>query len=333
MKNLSLRTVILLTLGILSWGTIGYHYIEGWGFFDSLYMTIITISTVGFREISDMSEAGRLWTILLILLGVTLGTFIVSRFTEQITDTIRYRRRKMLRRISKLSDHYIICGFGRIGQVIADELRKSGRRFVIIEKDGAVLQALDPEECLYIESNAVNEEVLIKANIAQARGLVSVINSDAENVFLTMMARELNPELYIVARSVDPATTQRIKKAGANSVMNPYSLSGYRMAQLLINPKVNEFVDMLRQDSHLDMTIEEVIVPVGSPFQGHSIAELNFRRNYHILITGITRSSGELIFNPAPELPIEAGDSLIAIGKKDDIHRLKTDAAAAGGKH
>ena len=145
-----------------------------------------------------------------------------------------------------------------------------------------------------------------------------------------MMARELNPELYIVARSVDPGTTKRIKKAGANNVLNPYSLSGYRMAQLLINPKVNEFVDMLRQDSHLDMTIEEVIVAVGSPFQDQSIAQLNFRRDYHVLITGIIRMGGELIFNPAPDLPIMAGDSLIAIGKKTDIHRLKTDAAAAG---
>ncbi len=326
-KQITPKTILALAVILLAVGSVGYHLIEGWSLFDSFYMTVITISTVGYREMGDMSEPGRLWTITLIIVGVSMAAFIVARFTEQLADVIRYRRRKMLRRIEKLKDHYIICGYGRIGRVIAEELKRSGSRFVIIERNTEQLEDLDAETMLYLNANAVDEDVLLQANIRDARGLVSVIDSDAENVFLTLVARELNPDLFIVARSVDPAATLRIRKAGANKVLNPYNLSGYRMAQMLINPKVNEFVDMLREDSHLGMSIEEVLISLDSSMADRSIAEINFRKNYSILITGIIRRSGELLFNPAPDTLIEAGDSLIAIGKKQDIGELKHAAA------
>lgn len=318
-----------LAIAVIAWGTLGYHLIEGWGIFDSFYMTIITISTVGYREITNMSDMGRLWTISLIIIGVTTVTTVVAKFSEELADTLLYRRKKMLKRINKLKDHYIICGYGRIGQVIAKELSENGEKFVIIDHDEKLFHNLDGDKILHINANAVSEDVLIQANISQAKGLVSVINSDAENVFLTLMARELNPNLYIVARSVDPATSKRIKKAGANKVLNPYSLSGYRMAQMLIKPKVNEFVDKLRHESYLGMSIEEILVPMASKFTDKTIAGTNFRKEYNILITGIVRANAELIFNPGPEEIIEAGDNLIAIGKQDDIEILKKDIILA----
>lgn len=317
--------IILISCIILA-GTTSYFYIENFSLFNAFYMTIITLSTVGFAEIQELSQAGRIITLCIITSGLTIGAYALGSLLKLIVEgelTRTLGRRKLDKKISSLKNHYIICGYGRIGSLIASELEKNKINFVIIENNPEIIEELTEAKYNYINMDATNEEALEEANITKAKGLATAVQSDADNVFITLTARSMNPDIFILARSSDRRTEKKLTRAGASQVILPYLIGGRRMAQALIRPTVVDFLDIALYDSKLDLTMEEILIEEESIYSEKNLIESNIRRDFGIIVIAIKKSSGQMIFNPVPQEVLNSGDILVALGKHADLLKLR----------
>lgn len=316
--------ILLLVVVLFLLGITGYSLIEDWSLLDSLYMTVITLSTTGYKEVYPLSEAGKVFTMILIIFGITIFLYALREFNLLLFEGKFFQDRKMQKKINQFENHYIICGYGRMGKKIAQELYKRKTPFVILEKE--LENPKQMEKYQYIAGDATEDENLIKAGIQKAKGLVSVLSSDIANTFTTLSARGLNPSLKIIARAEDESSREKLLKAGADRVVLPYEIGGYRITQALLRPIVVDFIDEVFSRSDLGLGIEEVKIVEESKLVGKSIAESEIRSDFNTIIVGIYRDSGKLIYNPRSDTMIEKKDILIVIGEIKKLDKLQEKA-------
>lgn len=320
-----LTIAISFLVGTILFGTVGYHLIEGMTIFDAFYMTVITISTVGFKELQPLTLMGRIITITIITTGIAVGTYalgmIVKIFIEG--ELIKFfGRRKLEKHVSQIKNHFIICGFGRIGQIICEELFSENIPFVVIEKDLSAIGLLEKNGYLYLNMDATDEESMVKAGINNARGLVTAVRDDADNVFITLTARGLRPDIFVLSRASNIKNESKLIRAGASRVVSPYLIGGRRMAQVLKRPTVVDFIDIAMMNSHLGLMMEEAIIGPDSNLVDKSLIDSGLRKDFGVIIVAIKKSSGQMIFNPMPSEKLESGDVIVVIGKKEDLIRM-----------
>lgn len=314
--------VILLFVVLI--GTRGYMSIEGWNLLDSIYMTVISITTVGFREVREISETGRIFTIFIIFLGMGIMAYILGMVAQAMVDfQVRsiIGRKKLGLKIRSIKNHYIICGFGRIGKIITRELKANKIPMVVVESNSDEVQVLENENIPYLNDDATVEDVLLEAGIERAKGLVSVVASDADNLFITMTARGLNNDIFIVARADEEQTEKKLLRVGANRVVMPYLIGGQKMAHSIIKPTVTDFLEYTVHDKDIGLEMVELAVSEKSRLNGVNLVDSEIRQELDVIIVAIKRE-GEMKFNPSSQTRIEAGDTLIALGKSDDIEKL-----------
>ena len=324
-RHLKISICVLVLL--VSFGTFGYIAIEGWDYLDALYMTVITLRTVGFREVHNLSDGGKVFTMVLIFFGVSVIGYIVGSLAQIMFEGQFHRiigRKKVEKAIAALEDHYIICGFGRIGALICKEFAAKPLPFVVVEKDTAMIDRMeeDGHGYLFLRGDATADDSLLKAGIKKAKGLISVVTSDTENVYITLTARGLNPDLFILARSGEEGSELKLKRAGANKVVSPYLIGGSRMAQAILRPTVVDFIEIATGHEHMELQMEEILIPANSGFVGESLASSGFRKETGVIIVGIKKQSGKMGFNPESHTKIEAHDTLIVLGEPGAIQKL-----------
>ncbi len=308
-------------------GTIGYVVIEGWSLFDSLYMTITTIFTVGFREVYPLSTAGAVFTLVLIVGGVGVifyGIGVLTDFiiTEQLSGL--FKGRAMRRKVSKLEGHHIICGYGRVGETVAYEFASRKAPFVIVEIDVENAGEAEAAGFLVVRGDARSDEVLEAAGVREAKGLVAAVGSDAENIFVTLSARVLNPSLLIVARASSEDTVSKLRRVGADHVVTPYSIGGKQMATLLLKPLVSDYLEVVTGGGEVEFLVEEFTLDELSSIVGRSIEELDVRKRTGATIVAVKRSdTGVFDTNPDPGLSLQGGDRIIALGTAAQIAGLE----------
>nr|WP_320013085.1 potassium channel protein [uncultured Desulfobulbus sp.] len=327
MKKILIITLCFLAL--LVGGTLGYMYLENTGFWMGLYLTIITVFTVGYGDIVPIHPAGRIFTVFLVITSVSFVMYVFSKITETMVDGKLqglYKRRKMNKEIARLRDHYIVCGYGRIGKEICKILQEHHRPFLVIEMDEAELQALEEMHYVWIKGDASDDDVLLSAGIERAKGLVSVVASDADNLYITLTARGLNRELYIMARSSGGRGVQtKLRRAGASKVISPYSIGARRMAHLIVRPTVTDFIDLTMRAGELDLIMEELRVTENSQMNGKNLIESEIRKRYDVIVVAIKRLDGTMLFNPKPDSVIKAEDILIVLGASEHIIGLSKE--------
>jgi voltage-gated potassium channel len=319
-----IRGVIMLVM-VVFMGTIGYMVIDKWQFLDALYMTVITITTVGYGEIRHVSEPGRIFTIFLIFLGMgilayTLGMVAQAMVELQVRSILG--RRKLGRKIRSLKEHYIICGYGRIGRIIAQELKSNQIPVIVLDQDPDSKETLEHQDIPYIIDDATSEEVLIEAGIDAAKGLVAVVESDADNLFITMTARGLNPKLFILARADNEQTQKKLLRAGADRVALPYLIGGQKMAHTIVMPAVTDFLELTVHGKDIELKLEELLVNERSRLNGVTLVDSGIRQDTNIIILAIRKKNGKMTFNPSSQTRIESGDTLISLGGIGDLKRL-----------
>jgi voltage-gated potassium channel len=311
---------------IVSFGTIGYMVIEEWNFIDSLYMTIITLTTVGFKEVNDLTLSGRIFTIVLLIGGVgavfyTLGIgakIIVEGELQEV-----YGRRRLEKKLKDLGDHYIVCGYGRMGKIVARELKHEKLKFAVIEKNEVILDPDEKNETLIIQGDATSDDLLKRVGIERAKCLISVLPTDAENLYVVLSARGLKPDLLIVARAGEEGSEQKLLRAGADRVVSPYHIGGLRMAHTVLKPAVVDFIEFATKSGNIDLQIEEITIEEGSQLVNLSLDECGIGRDLGIIIVAIKQKTGEMKFNPTFRTAIQAGDTLIAVGETSKLAVLE----------
>jgi voltage-gated potassium channel len=314
-----------LLAGILVLGSLGFVWVEGWSFFDGLYMTVTTLTTVGYGEVHPLDRAGRIYNICLILAGMGVMLYIVSGLARVVVEgEIRevLGKHKLIQRIKRLKDHYIICGFGRIGEIIARQLREAGVPLVVLESNPEHLARLAETGYYFLAGDATREEMLLEAGIERAKGLVAVLGSDAANVYVTLTARSLNPKLFIVARAEEAGSEQKLRRAGADKVETPYEMGGRKMVQTILRPTVVTFMELAMQEG-VEYSMEEIAVGSPSSLVGLALKDSNLRRNLDLIIVAIKRADGSMLFNPLPESQILGGDTLIVLGLRKNLDALE----------
>ncbi|MCK4619636.1 MAG: potassium channel protein [Desulfobacterales bacterium] len=316
----------LLTLLIVGFGTAGYMAIEGWELLDAFYMTVITMGTVGYDEVHEISKTGRLFTVLLIFFGVGyfvyLAGVVVQFMVEGRMRTIMGRRR-LDKKIDRLKNHYIVCGYGRIGRVLCKNLQRKPLDLVVIEKNRELVPVMDEDKVLYVCGDVSDEANLIKAGIKRAKGLVAVLATDADNVFLVLTARQLNPDLNIVARACQVESKAKLRAAGANNVESPYEMGGVSMAQRILRPTVTNFLDLAFAYKRKDIQMEEIPVSPSSALSNVMLKDSGIRQQFNLIIIAIKKSDDSMLFNPSFETLIKAGDTVIAVGEEANLKKLE----------
>ena len=321
-----LRLSIFLFGCTILLGVAGYHFLDDMTYFESLYMTVITIATVGFGEIKPLSVSGRILTMIIIAFGIFTSGYTISTLLRMLIEgeiQKTYERRRMEKRIAELRDHYIICGYGRIGSWISQELYAQKKEFVVIDHDPDVVRMLEKSRYLYLPLDASSDEALIAAGIKHARAIVPAVSSDADNVYITLTARGLRPDIFILARSSNEGSETKLKRAGATKVVSPYYIGGKRMAQVLLRPTVVDFIDIATMEGNFGLIMEEAPVKPGSNLVGVNLIDSHLRRDFGIIIVMIRKHHGEMIFNPQPTEQLEAGDVLVMLGKKDEMEKIR----------
>lgn len=319
---------ILLAFLILVIGTIGYMILEGWGLMDALYMTVITISTVGYSEVRPVDAAGRVFTMIIVLTGVGFSLYVAGAIVQfMVEGRIRQilGRRRLDRKISRLKNHYIICGYGRIGRVLTRNLIRKLPGIVVIEKNPDLVSIMEEDGVLYLSGDAAEENLLITAGIQRAKGLVAALATDTDNVFLVLTARQLNPDLAIFARAGCEASKDKLLLAGATIVESPYEMGAIRMAQRILRPKVTSFLDFALSSKRKDILMEEIPVSERSKIANVILKDSGIRQRYDLIIIAIEKSDQEMIFNPSFESRIQPGDTLIAVGEEHNLLALSRE--------
>lgn len=325
MNYYKLKLSLLLLLLTIAGGTAGYVIIEGMTPFDAFYMVLITISSVGFGEIKPLSELGRAMTIVLIISGISLLTYTLGQVATVFVEGELRRilgRRKLEKQIALLQNHYIICGYGRIGQIIVKELQAAGMPLVVIDQDPNSIAMLEEEGVLYLMMDATSDDALKAAGLERARGLVTAVSSDADNVFIALSAKGLRPDIFILARASDAKNERKLLRAGASRVVCPYEMGGRRMAEILNKPTVVDFLDQTMMRSDLGLQMEEAVIADGSPITGKTVMTSNLRQEFGVIIVAIKRANGAMVFNPGPQEVFNAGDVIVVIGKRAELGRM-----------
>jgi voltage-gated potassium channel len=319
-----------LIVFVIASGATGYRLIEGWGWLDALYMTVITITTIGFREVHDLSGEGRSFTMLLILFSLGVVFYSLNNAARlliegELKDV--FGRKRVQKTIEKLRGHYIVCGYGRMGKIICRELAEKGADFVVIEKEAEVEPAVGCEP-LILKGDATKDETLRAAGIENAKGLITVLPTDAENVYVVLSARGLNPSLNIVARAVVEGAEQKLLRAGANRVVSPYHIGGLRIAHTVLKPTVVDFIEFTTQKGEVGLDMVEVPVGGGSALAGKTIGESGIGRELEVIIMAMKKADGTMRINPTHKDEIEEGDTLVVIGEAAKLRALEERARA-----
>jgi voltage-gated potassium channel len=322
-KKLQIAFMALLLIVVV--GTLGFHWLEGFGYFDSLYLTIITLSTVGYGDIYAHTWQGKLFAMALIIFGV--GTMFYAGYLlaeTMLEGHIRdiMGKGRMLKMIKNIQKHYIICGCGRIGYLIGKELAAEKVPFVMIETNPEIIEKIEEEGFLYYKGDATSDKTLLDAGIKRAAGIVCVLPTDAENLYVILTAKELNPNIFILSRSEEEESEHRLLRAGANRVMSPYTLGGMRMAMAILRPAMLDFIEITTSRQSLDLRMEELPVCEGSTIIGKTLEESEIRLRFGLIIVAVKKASGKMIFNPLASYLIEQGDELIAMGEDENVRRL-----------
>ena len=321
-----LRFGLAALVAVLVGGTVGYLAF-GFSLLDAVYQTVTTVSTVGFREVHPLSAGAQVFTIVLILVGVATALYTFTLVLESVVEgQLRevFGRKRMERHIARMTNHVIVCGFGRVGRNLAEYVARAGDDVVVIERDPERAAAAEGTAQV-VRGDATSDEVLREAGIDRARVLVTALNTDADNLFVTLTARGLREDLFIVARARVESSEAKLAQAGADRVVNPQGIGGARMAAFVLQPHVAEFLDVVMHDGSLEFRLEEVPVPDGSPLAGQSLRQAHIRDSTGALILALRDGSGAFTTNPTPETVLEAGQILIAIGTEGQLKAL-TDA-------
>jgi voltage-gated potassium channel len=327
----NLRTIGVMLLLVMAGGTVGYHYIEGWPWFDGFYMVVTTLTTIGYQEVHPLSHAGRVFNVFVILSGVSLLALGVGALSHALLEfelQSFFGRRRMEREIGRLDGHYIICGLGRVGRSVARELARKPVPFVILENNEAKRQRFATENWLVLGGDATQEPTLRQAQIDRARGLVAATTTDATNLYIVLTARGLNPQLKIIARASEDAAEKHLRTAGADAVVSPYLFAGQRIAQSLLRPNVVSFLDTATTHLGIDLEIGEIHITPASTFAGKTLESSRIRQERGVIVLAIKRRAG-MRFNPAPDERIEADDCLIAMGEPAQLRQLEQTASSS----
>lgn len=309
-------------LGVVALAVYGYMELEGWSVSDAIYMVVITLSTVGFGEVQPLSTEGRILTSFLILAGVGNFAFILGAFSQLLVEGKFFQiigSRRVLKTISKLKDHCVVCGYGRIGSVVAKEIVAEGQDVVVIENDPEAIHLLQEEGTLYIEGDATSDEVLVQAGIANAKSLITALSEDAANVYVVLSAREMNQGLYIVSRASSHQRVSKLKQAGADSVILPNHIGGLRLAQSVLRPTVTSFMELANRRTTLDIQMEELTIRKGSTLVGKDLIESELRPKFNLIVIAIKKQGQDMIFNPDGRTVLEAGNTIVAVGAKEKL--------------
>ncbi len=326
-REIALASLFLAAL--MATGTVGYSIIEGWYWLDGLYMTFITLTTIGFAEVRTLSYPGRVFTIFIGLVGIGAVAFIATRAAQLLLASELISKRHMNKRITQLRDHYIVCGYGRIGKRVAHDLRRAGKPFVVVEVDTSKVETLVEDDLLFVQGNAENEDVLTEAGIGVACGIILTLPDDSSNVFVTLTARELNPAIFVVARTDTHQNERKLRRAGADKVVAAYEIGADRIAQVILRPHVDRFVEDVLKSDGLDLIMEEVPVRDGSLMASRTLAESSFRQQFNAIVVAILDGvSDRMEFNPSASSVIKAGDILIVLGSQDMIDRLRNEGCS-----
>lgn len=322
--NKLIRAVAFLFV-ILLCGTFGYKFLNpGMDWFESFYMTMITISTVGFEEVEGITPEGRVLTVFLILAGIGLVSYVFFSISQTVVEgKLRefFGRRKLDKRISKLDGHVILCGYGRVGEIVASQLEKYKTPFLVIEKERELERRLEENSYLYIIGDATEDDTLSRAGIKSAKALIAAADSDSTNIFITLTSRELNPGVMILSRAYDEEAEKRLLRAGADKVVYPDRLGGMRIALSLLRPALISFLDVLAYSyEEGEVEVEEITVGEGCSMVGRSLIEAQIRQNYDLIVLAIRPADGVMHFNPKGDTVINTGDKLIAIGTRNDLN-------------
>jgi voltage-gated potassium channel len=304
-------------------GTGGYSIIEGWSILDSLYMTVITLSTVGFGELRPLSDMGKLFTSVLILAGVGILFYTLTKVTEALVEKRLFHRRRVQMDIKRTSQHVIVCGYGRMGETVCSQLIERGVPLVVVEKDPALYEKLDESGILHIIGDATDDALLMEAGVQRAKALATVLPHDAENLFITLTARTLNNQLTIVTRASNEKNEPKMLAAGADRVLNPYRNGGRQMVRQLLHPSVTEFIDVISASGQTELSLEEVELQEGSSLIGVSLRDAPIRQEMDVIVVGIRRARQGLIFNPPSDMAPQAGDVLVALGRLENLRKLE----------
>ncbi|HZM98085.1 MAG TPA: NAD-binding protein [Pyrinomonadaceae bacterium] len=320
-SRVRIRVVLVAVLAVIVLGTIVFHVLEGWSILDSLYVTAQTVTTVGFGDLTPRTPFGRAFAAIFMMVSVGVVLYALTTTVQAIVHSELFATYGRSRQMSKLRDHFIICGAGRVGSHLIRGLRAVDATFVVIETDPAKVEALTDLNIPVLPRDATLEETLHEAGVQHARGLATCLPDDADNVYVVLTARDLNPNIHIVARAAEEQAENKLIRAGANRVVAPTIIGGHRMAMALTKPAVGDFLDSITAN-HLELGFEQLEVDAVSTLVGRKLSETVIRSELNIVVVSIRRSDGEIIFNPSGEARIEAGDMLIAIGNAESLRRL-----------
>ena len=315
---------------ILSWilffiSVTGYMIIEKWNFLDAVYMTAITVTTAGFMEVHEMSSAGRIFTSIILIAGVGYFFYIAGLIIQSVVEgeiQSILGRKRLDKKISKLKNHYIVCGYGRIGKVLSQLIKEETGDIVVIEKDENLVDTLEKDNIHYLHGDASDEDLLAKAGIKKASSLIAALGTDTANVFLVLTARQLNPDIYIMARASNPDVKNKLLIAGANFVESPYDIGAISMGLKLLRPSVSNFLAVALSRKKEAIQIDEIFVPKSSQYTNVALKDSGIRQDFNLIIISIKKASGEMLFNPHFETLIEPGDTVIVMGKTPDLKKF-----------
>ena len=320
---------VTLLVAVIAGGTLGYTLIEGRGAWDAFYITVLAVTTL--ESGTHPSRTGQVFTVVLLVSGVGAALYTFTLLATVVVEgglPKRLQQRRHRRMLETVTDHFILCGYGRIGSIVAHELLRQHVPLVVVERDPDRLQAAMDDGALAVEADASREDVLKRVGIERARGLIAAVGTDAENVYAVMSARVLRPDLFIVGRAETEDATIKLKRAGADRVISPYQIGAIHMAQTALRPAVVDFVELATSSENIELAMEEITVSASSSLANQSILDANLRQRFGVIIVGIQRHDRRMEFNPAPDVAIRAGDKLVVLGRPDSLKQLEAEAAS-----